>query len=114
MLIPKKNRIAIYEYLFKEGIMVAKKDFNLAKHPEIEGVPNLEVIKAAMVWKSVIYEGFVLLERYKLIILILDKIDRNRLISIIDKNRWRRFVVINGKAPTKYWKSAEIARNGDS
>lgn len=49
MLIPKKNRIAIYEYLFKEGIMVAKKDFNLAKHPEIEGVPNLEVIKAAMV-----------------------------------------------------------------
>lgn len=54
MLIPKKNRIAIYEYLFKEGVMVAKKDFNLAKHPDIEGVPNLEVIKAALVWKSVI------------------------------------------------------------
>ncbi|KAB1688351.1 hypothetical protein FNE69_29230 [Klebsiella pneumoniae] len=25
MLMPKKNRIAIYELLFKEGVMVAKK-----------------------------------------------------------------------------------------
>lgn len=49
MLIPKKNRIAIYEYLFKEGVMVAKKDFNNPKHPDIEGVPNLQVIKAAQV-----------------------------------------------------------------
>lgn len=49
MLIPKKNRIAIYEYLFKEGVMVAKKDFNSPKHPDIEGVPNLQVIKAAQV-----------------------------------------------------------------
>ena len=29
--------------------MVAKKDFNLPKHPEVEGVPNLEVIKASQV-----------------------------------------------------------------
>lgn len=49
MLIPKKNRVAIYEYLFKEGVMVAKKDFNLPKHPDVEGVPNLQVIKAALV-----------------------------------------------------------------
>ena len=48
MLIPKKNRKLIYEHLFKEGVMVAKKDFNLAKHLEVE-VPNLQVIKALQV-----------------------------------------------------------------
>ena len=49
MLIPKKNRVAIYEYLFKEGVMVAKKDFNLPQHPELDGIPNLHVIKAMQV-----------------------------------------------------------------
>ncbi|CAI4225369.1 unnamed protein product [Auanema sp. JU1783] len=44
MLIPQKNRKAIYEYLFNEGVCVAKKDFNLKKHPNIDGVSNLEVI----------------------------------------------------------------------
>ena len=48
MLIPKKNRVAIYEHLFKEGVIVAKKDFVAPKHPEIE-VPNLQVIKALTV-----------------------------------------------------------------
>lgn len=48
MLIPKKNRRMIYEHLFKEGVLVAKKDFNLPKHPEID-VPNLQVIKAMQV-----------------------------------------------------------------
>ena len=43
---PKANRVAIYELLFKEGVMVAEKDFNLPKHPELETVPNLHVIKA--------------------------------------------------------------------
>lgn len=52
MLIPKKNRIAIYEYLFKEGVLVAKKDSNAPKHPSVEGVPNLQVVKAAEVCKS--------------------------------------------------------------
>ena len=52
MLIPKKNRIAIYEYLFKEGVLVAKKDSNAPKHPDIEGVPNLQVVEAAKVCKS--------------------------------------------------------------
>ncbi|BFZ15755.1 hypothetical protein BsWGS_18794 [Bradybaena similaris] len=51
MLIPKKNRIAIYEYLFKEGVLVAKKDPFAAKHPEIE-VPNLHVVKALTSLKS--------------------------------------------------------------
>uniref|UniRef100_A0A3Q3L8I6 Ribosomal protein S10 n=1 Tax=Mastacembelus armatus TaxID=205130 RepID=A0A3Q3L8I6_9TELE len=47
MLMPKKNRIAIYELLFKEGVMVAKKDVHLAKHPELadKNVPNLHVMK---------------------------------------------------------------------
>jgi len=43
MLIPKKNRLAIYSQLFKEGVLVAKKDF-ASKHSEIE-VPNIQVIK---------------------------------------------------------------------
>ena len=45
MLIPKKNRVLIYEYLFKEGVLVAKEDKYMPKHPNIE-VPNLEVTKA--------------------------------------------------------------------
>lgn len=43
MLMPKKNRVAIYEYLFKEGVLVAKKDFHAAKHPALEEIPNLQV-----------------------------------------------------------------------
>jgi small subunit ribosomal protein S10e len=52
MLIPKKNLIAIYEQLFRDGVMVAKKDFNAPKHPEIDTVPNLQVIKAMQSLKS--------------------------------------------------------------
>ena len=53
MLMPKKNRVAIYENLFKEGVMVAKKDFHAPKHPELENVPNLQVIKACQVFKTI-------------------------------------------------------------
>lgn len=52
MLMPKKNRVAIYEHLFKEGVMVAKKDFNQPKHDELDTVPNLQVIKALTSLKS--------------------------------------------------------------
>merc|ERR1712170_137199 len=52
MLMPKKNRVAIYEHLFKEGVIVAKKDFHAPKHPDLEGVPNLHVIKALQSLKS--------------------------------------------------------------
>merc|ERR1712150_262106 len=52
MIIPKKNRVAIYESLFKDGCMVAIKDFNLPKHNELEKVKNLEVIKAMTSLKS--------------------------------------------------------------
>merc|ERR1711976_23632 len=52
MLMPKKNQRAIYEHLFKEGVMVAKKDHHAPKHPELEQVPNLHVIKALTSLKS--------------------------------------------------------------
>ncbi|KAI0761006.1 Plectin/S10 domain-containing protein [Trametes elegans] len=45
MIISKQNRRIIYESLFKEGVLVAKKDYNAPKHEELD-VPNLEVIKA--------------------------------------------------------------------
>ncbi|KAJ8328960.1 hypothetical protein QVD99_004687 [Batrachochytrium dendrobatidis] len=45
MLISKDNRKKIYQYLFQEGVLVAKKDFNLPKHEEID-VPNLQVLKS--------------------------------------------------------------------
>merc|ERR1711998_741369 len=53
MLVPKANRQAVYKYLFKEGVMVAKKDFNKAKHDDPElNVPNLHVIKLMQSLKS--------------------------------------------------------------
>jgi len=45
MLIPKADRKKIHEYLFREGVLVAKKDFNLPKHGDID-TKNLYVIKA--------------------------------------------------------------------
>eukprot|EP00921_Rhytidocystis_pertsovi_P002312 GHVQ01003952.1.p1 GENE.GHVQ01003952.1~~GHVQ01003952.1.p1 ORF type:complete len:170 (-),score=32.87 GHVQ01003952.1:107-616(-) len=52
-LIPKRNKKAIYEYLFKEGVLVVQKDAKIVKHPEIGqseeedkkvDVPNLHVM----------------------------------------------------------------------
>merc|ERR1711992_441550 len=37
---------------FREGVMVAKKDTHAPKHPELEAVPNLQVIKALTSLKS--------------------------------------------------------------
>ena len=51
MIIPKKNRVAIYQYLFKAGVLVAEKDFFAPKHFEIN-VPNLQVIKLMQSFKS--------------------------------------------------------------
>ncbi|MCJ1230771.1 hypothetical protein MMC12_007445 [Toensbergia leucococca] len=45
LLIPKADRKKIHEYLFREGVLVAKKDFNLPKHNEID-TKNLYVVKA--------------------------------------------------------------------
>jgi len=55
MIISKQNRRIIYENLFKEGVLVAKKDFNAPKHEELD-VPNLHVIKAL---QSLTSKGFV-------------------------------------------------------
>jgi len=51
MLIPKKNRLAILTYLFKEGVLVANKDIALPKHMVLE-VPNLHVVKLMQSLKS--------------------------------------------------------------
>ncbi|EDL25962.1 mCG1034694 [Mus musculus] len=63
MLMPKKNRIAIYELLLKEGVMGAKKkkkkkDVHMPKHPELadKNVPNLHLMKATQSLKS---QGYV-------------------------------------------------------
>ncbi|KAM7273903.1 hypothetical protein ACFE04_028567 [Oxalis oulophora] len=43
-IISEKNRKEISKYLFKEGVCYAKKDYNLAKHPDID-VPNLQFLR---------------------------------------------------------------------
>lgn len=54
---PLDNLRAIYERLFRDGVMVAKKDKRpQTKHPEIPGVGNLQVIRAMGSLKS---RGFV-------------------------------------------------------
>ncbi|KAK9378938.1 40S ribosomal protein eS10 [Kockiozyma suomiensis] len=55
MLIPKSERQKIHTYLFKEGVVVAKKDYNQDKHEEID-TKNLFVIKAL---QSLDSRGFV-------------------------------------------------------
>ena len=55
MLVPKKNCLAVYQYLFKEGVLVAKKDVTSAKHGQVE-VPNLQVLN---LMKSLKSRGFV-------------------------------------------------------
>ncbi|KAL5612155.1 hypothetical protein BROUX41_000301 [Berkeleyomyces rouxiae] len=55
MLIPKADRKLIHEYLFREGVLVAPKDYNLDKHPDID-TKNLFVIKAMQSLNS---KGFV-------------------------------------------------------
>ncbi|GAM19999.1 hypothetical protein SAMD00019534_031740, partial [Acytostelium subglobosum LB1] len=52
MIIPTDHRLKIYNSLFKEGVMVAKKDFGAKTHPNVEGVSNLEVIIALKSLKS--------------------------------------------------------------
>mmetsp|Transcript_40413 Transcript_40413/g.72604 ORF Transcript_40413/g.72604 Transcript_40413/m.72604 type:complete len:124 (+) Transcript_40413:111-482(+) len=44
VLIPKKTRRAILEHLFKEGVMVVKKDYQACKHNELEDIPNIQVM----------------------------------------------------------------------
>jgi small subunit ribosomal protein S10e len=59
MLMPKKNRTAIFEYLFTEGVMVAEKNYDVVNHSKI-AVPNLHVIKAmqSLTSKGLVTERF--------------------------------------------------------
>ncbi|XP_040899535.1 plectin isoform X4 [Toxotes jaculatrix] len=53
MLMPLRDLRAIYEVLFRDGVIVAKKDKRpQIKHPEVEGVSNLQVIRAMGSLKS--------------------------------------------------------------
>lgn len=53
MMMPLRDLRAIYELLFRDGVMVAKKDKRpQTKHPEIPGVGNLQVIRAMGSLKS--------------------------------------------------------------
>ena len=56
MWIPKENRIAVYSYLFQEGVCVVKKDTKSDKHPDIEGPSNLEVL---MLMKSLASKEYI-------------------------------------------------------
>ncbi|KAK4337171.1 hypothetical protein RND71_043487 [Anisodus tanguticus] len=51
MLMPTKDRQAIYEYIFEEGVMVAKKDIFATKHMVLP-VKNLYVIKTMQSLRS--------------------------------------------------------------
>lgn len=55
MIVPKKNRIAVYSLLFKEGVIVAKKDFYKPKHDDVD-VPNIQVMQ---LMKSLVSRGLV-------------------------------------------------------
>ncbi|KAE8213871.1 hypothetical protein CF327_g2680 [Tilletia walkeri] len=55
MLIPKAHRNQIYSQLFRDGVLVAPKNFEV-EHPELEGVANLHVVKAM---QSLTSKGFV-------------------------------------------------------
>ena len=43
-VIPRYGSISTRFLLVAEGVLQAEKDFNLASHPEIEGIPNLQVL----------------------------------------------------------------------
>jgi small subunit ribosomal protein S10e len=57
-LMPKKNWIVFYELLFKEGVMVAKKDVHMPKHPngQTRICPTFNVMKAMQ--SSLKYGGY--------------------------------------------------------
>merc|ERR1712094_34923 len=53
MLVPKKDRLIVYRNLFQEGVMVAKKNCNKAKHDDADlPVKNIYVIKLLTSLKS--------------------------------------------------------------
>ncbi|CAD2088149.1 40S ribosomal protein S10, putative [Plasmodium berghei] len=49
--IPKQNRKLIYEYLFKEGVIVVEKDAKIPRHPHLN-IPNLHIMMTLKSLKS--------------------------------------------------------------
>jgi small subunit ribosomal protein S10e len=49
VLISRDDKIAVYNYLLKEGVIVVKKDTQLVSHQDIKSISNL---KAMMICKS--------------------------------------------------------------
>mmetsp|Transcript_21247 Transcript_21247/g.48553 ORF Transcript_21247/g.48553 Transcript_21247/m.48553 type:complete len:137 (-) Transcript_21247:113-523(-) len=56
VLISKKNRKAIYEHVFKEGVIVVKHEPRACRHNELEDIPNLHVM---MVMRSLASRAYV-------------------------------------------------------
>merc|ERR1712217_41115 len=56
VLISKQTKKAILEHVFKEGVIVVKKDPRATKHNELEDIPNLHVM---MVMKSLCSRTYV-------------------------------------------------------
>eukprot|EP01091_Cochliopodium_minus_P017725 TRINITY_DN6_c1_g1_i1.p1 TRINITY_DN6_c1_g1~~TRINITY_DN6_c1_g1_i1.p1 ORF type:complete len:158 (-),score=33.23 TRINITY_DN6_c1_g1_i1:104-577(-) len=52
MLIPTRDILLILEYLFREGVLVAKKDLNMKRHSDSLPVKNLHVVKLLQSLKS--------------------------------------------------------------
>merc|ERR1719272_353058 len=57
VLISKKERRAIYEHVFKEGVIVVKKDPRASRHNELEDIPNIKVM---MVLRSLCSRNYVM------------------------------------------------------
>ncbi|KAG0706711.1 Plectin/S10 domain-containing protein [Suillus ampliporus] len=58
MIITKQNRRTIYENLFKEGVLVAKKDYNAPKHEELDAMQSLTsrgLVKTQFSWQWYYY-----------------------------------------------------------
>lgn len=68
-LMPKKNQIVMYELLFKEGMMVAKEDVHMPKHPYLadKNVPSLHLMKAVQFLKTKGHVKEVCLETFLLV-----------------------------------------------
>uniref|UniRef100_A0A182Q0F7 Plectin/eS10 N-terminal domain-containing protein n=1 Tax=Anopheles farauti TaxID=69004 RepID=A0A182Q0F7_9DIPT len=61
MFIPKQLRTTIYGHLFREGVLVAQKNFHpKAMHPDLTKIPNLVVYKTmqSLVSKGYLKEQF--------------------------------------------------------
>ena len=52
VLVGRDDKIAVYNYLLKEGVIVVKKDNKLPNHQELRNVSNLTVMMICKSLKS--------------------------------------------------------------